>query len=181
MAQSGRAGKGPVLAAPRPCYPIRTMAEQTIERGKVVEVRYNMKDPRGQVLDQTGETPEAYIHGTGSLVPGLRRALEGRKVGDRFEITLQPRDAFGEKRKGSGAQPVPRATFPPEAELEVGMGFQAETPNGEPVKLYIVRVDEDVVYVDTSHPFSGKTIIYFVEVVSIRDATPEELKSGLSA
>lgn len=156
------------------------MAEETIQRGKVVEVRYNMKDPSGEVLDQTGETPEAYIHGQGAIVPGLRRALEGRKVGDKFDVTLKPKDAFGERVKGSGAQPVPRATFPPGAKLEVGMGFQAETPDGQPVKLFIVRIDPDVVYVDTNHPFAGRTIEYLVEVVSIRDATPEELKNGLS-
>jgi FKBP-type peptidyl-prolyl cis-trans isomerase SlyD len=157
-----------------------TMSDQ-IAMNKVVEVRYSMKDDRGEVLDQTGETPETYVHGRGTLVPGLRRALEGRKVGDRFEVTLEPRQAFGSKRKGSGAQPVPRATFPPDTELQRGMSFEAETPNREPVRLYIVRIVDDVVYVDTNHPFAGRTIIYNVEVVSIRDATPDEQKTGKPA
>ena len=151
----------------------------TITAGKVVHLRYNMKTPQGQVLDQTGDTPEGYVHGHGAIVPGLERALEGRRVGDRFQVTLAPADGFGLQKKSAGAQPVPRATFPPEADLKPGIKFSAETPDGSPVTLYICRVAEDVVYVDTNHPFAGQTLEYDVEVVSIRNATADEKRDGV--
>ncbi|MCA9621147.1 MAG: peptidylprolyl isomerase [Myxococcales bacterium] len=157
------------------------MSESKIARGMVVEVRYEMHDQDGSLLDTTGDEPEAYVHGTGSIVPGLRRALEGKRAGDHVEVTLAPRDAFGTRRKGAGAQPVPRATFPEDATLTVGMGFMAESPAGEPVRLYISAMDDDVVYVDTQHPYAGKTIRYTVDVVSVRPATEAEQKNGLSA
>jgi FKBP-type peptidyl-prolyl cis-trans isomerase SlyD len=143
-----------------------------ITKGKVVALRYTMSSA-GKLLDEVHE-PEEYVHGTGSIVPGLERTLTGKLSGDRFTVTLSAADGFGPKRQGAGPQGVPRATFPPEAELKVGMKFSAETPDGKPVTLYICKVDDDAVMVDTTHPYAGMRLRYEVEVMSVRDATPEE-------
>ena len=134
------------------------MAEETIAKGKVVEVKYTMKTTGGKVLDDSGEAPESYIHGHGTIVPGLERALLGKKAGDKFEVKLGPMEAFGAHRKSAGPQPVPRSTFPEDAPLKPGVKFEAETPGGSPVELYIVRINEKVVHVDTNHPFAGMTL-----------------------
>lgn len=146
-----------------------------IGKGKVVALRYTMRCD-GRVVDRSGPDPEVYLHGTGMVVRGLERALEGRRAGDRFSVELLPHDAFGPKKRGGpGPQPVPRATFPETAELKPGVAFSAETPDGAPVQLYITRVDGDAVFIDRHHPYAGMTVLYEVEVVSVRDATGEEL------
>lgn len=154
------------------------MSEQ-IEKGKVVSLRYTMRSDGGQLLDSSGDEPEHYLHGAGAVVPGLERALAGRRAGDRFTVRLTAREAFGPRRRGGpGPQPVPRATFPEGAELKPGLAFSAETPDGQPVRLFINRVDGDAVFIDRNHPYAGMAVAYEVEVVSVREATVEELDGG---
>jgi FKBP-type peptidyl-prolyl cis-trans isomerase SlyD len=156
------------------------MTEQTVGKGKVVELKYTMKTTGGKVLDTSGDTPDSYIHGQGSIVPGLERALEGRSAGESFEVKLGPKDGFGSRGKSAGPQPVPRSTFPDGAQLKPGLKFEAETPTGDPVTLYITRIEETVVFVDTNHPFAGLTVHYDVEVVSVRDATDAEKRVAIA-
>jgi FKBP-type peptidyl-prolyl cis-trans isomerase SlyD len=157
------------------------MAEDVIASGKVVELKYTMKTTGGKVLDDSGKEPESYIHGQGMIVPGLERALLGKKAGDTFEVKLGPSEAFGARQKSAGPQPVPRSTFPQDAELKPGVKFEAETPGGAPVTLYVTRMDDTVVYVDTNHPFAGMTLFYDVEVVSVRDATAAEKRVAIAS
>lgn len=143
--------------------------DDLIQSGKLVELRYTMRDTSGKYLDGSGTRTESYIHGEGSIAPGLERALDGRRTGDVIEITLPPEDAFGRRRRSPGPQPIPRATFPSDADLRIGMKFTAESPDGLPVDLFIARVDARDVFVDTNHPFSGMTLHYAVEIISVRD------------
>jgi FKBP-type peptidyl-prolyl cis-trans isomerase SlyD len=143
-------------------------ADEVIKAGKLVELRYTMRDPSGKYLDGSGDGSETYTHGSGAIVRGLERALEGKRAGDTIAVTLRPDEAYGSKKKGPGPQPIPRGTFPPEAELKIGMKFQAESPDGRPLDLYIARVERREVFVDTNHPFAGMSLCYQVEVVSVK-------------
>ncbi len=155
------------------------MSDDTIGTGKMVELRYTMKTTGGKVLDDSGPTPEKYLHGQGAIVPGLERALAGKKAGEKMSVKLGPQEAFGARAKSAGPQPVPRSTFPADAELKPGVKFSAETPGGAPVALFITKVDEKVVHVDTNHPYAGMTLFYDVEVISVRDATDAEKRAAI--
>jgi FKBP-type peptidyl-prolyl cis-trans isomerase SlyD len=49
-----------------------------IAKNCVVSIDYTLKNNTGEVLDSSeGFDPLAYIHGTGSLIPGLEKELEG--------------------------------------------------------------------------------------------------------
>lgn len=156
------------------------MADDTIVAGKMVELRYTMKTTGGKVLDDSGPDPEAYIHGQGSIVPGLEAALTGKKAGEKLSVKLGPREGYGSRGKSAGPQPVPRSTFPRDADIKPGLKFTAETPGGAPVTLFITRVEEKVIFVDTNHPFAGMTLHYDVEVVSVRDATDAEKRAAIA-
>ena len=47
------------------------------------------------------------------------------------------------------------------------MMFQAQTPDGDVVPLWVDRVDETTVWVDPNHPLAGVTLHFAVEVVGI--------------
>jgi FKBP-type peptidyl-prolyl cis-trans isomerase SlyD len=144
-----------------------------VRAGMVVGIRYTLRDDQGALVDQTGDAPERYLHGAGAIVPGLERALEGRAAGERFDATVPPALGFGARRRGPGAQAIPRATFPPDVRLEPGMSFEAQG-----VTLYVVRVERDRVLVDTNHPLAGRTLSYEGEVVDVRPATARERRQG---
>ena len=67
-----------------------------VEKNKVVEIDYTLKDDKGQVLDSSeGGQPLAYIQGVGNLIPGVENALEGKSSGERVQITVPPETGYG--------------------------------------------------------------------------------------
>jgi FKBP-type peptidyl-prolyl cis-trans isomerase SlyD len=150
---------------------------KVVGANKVVRLRYVLWGERNEELERSEPKGEAYLHGAGHIPVGLERALEGRSVGEKLRVQLSPEDGYGRRKKSPGPQPIPRATFPPDAELKPGLRFTAESPDGHPVTLYIVRVERDAVFVDTNHPHAGRSLAYDVEIVSIRDATAAEKRA----
>lgn len=152
--------------------------EQSIAAGKVVALNYTLRDAKGSFIDGSEEgDPLQYLHGADNIVPGLESALEGHKVGDKLSVEVKPEDGYG-LREGPGPQSVPRDAFPVDAEIEEGMPFSVENEDGEEIDLWVVRVEDDQVFVDVNHPLAGVTLCFDVEVVSIRDSTAEERMHG---
>lgn len=142
----------------------------------VVTLEYTVTDEHGEVIDSTvGKEPLVYMHGTRYLVSGLEAALEGRAVGDAFEVTLAPQQAYGEYDEAL-VQEVPGELFDG-MEVSEGDTFVAETDDGHrPVT--VVEVTENTVKVDGNHPLAGVTLGFKVEIKDVRPATAEELAHG---
>lgn len=150
---------------------------QTVATDKVVSLEYTLKDDEGRTLDESGDgAPLDYLHGHGNIVPGLERKVSGSSIGDEIDVVVDPADGYGEREGQPKA--VPREAFPEDAELHAGMHFVAQNPDGSMMPLWVIKVEEDKIYVDPNHPLSGVRLHFSVKVVSIRDATPEELEHG---
>ncbi|MBF0278681.1 MAG: peptidylprolyl isomerase [SAR324 cluster bacterium] len=149
-----------------------------IEKNKVASIDYTLKDNNGEVMDTSeGGEPLAYIHGIGNLIPGLENELEGKKEGDSFKITIEPGDAYG-FRDDELTQVAPRSAFEGvEEPLEVGMQFRVQAEEGEQIAT-VVDIDGDNITLDANHPMAGETLNFDVSIVSIREATEEELEHG---
>jgi FKBP-type peptidyl-prolyl cis-trans isomerase SlyD len=143
----------------------------------VVLIHYTLKDDGGAVLDSSaaGE-PLAYIQGHGNLVPGLERALEGKRDGNTLAVTISPVDGYG-TRDEALVQRVPKRSLQGSGEIRKGMQFQARTDDG--MRLFTVTaIAGDMVTLDGNHPLADRTLHFDIEVVSVRDATAEELEHG---
>lgn len=148
-----------------------------IAKHTVVSIGYRLTNPSGQVLDESREgQPLAYLHGTGSLIPGLERVLEGKTAGERFAVQVPAEDAYGLK-DDSLVQEVPRSAFGGAGKLEVGMQFQAQSAAGTRI-VTIVGFGQDTVRVDANHPLAGVPLHFDVHVVEVRQATAEEISHG---
>lgn len=148
-----------------------------ITENVVALIEYTLTDDSGEVLDSSvGGEPLGYLHGAGNIIPGLENALEGKKVGDTFKVTIAPADAYGEKNEGL-LQEVPREMFQGVDEIEVGMQFHAQTDHGMQV-ITVAKVDANTVTVDGNHPLAGQTLHFDVKVIDVRAATQEELDHG---
>ena len=152
----------------------------TIGDGKVVNIHYKLTlgGGDGSAVDSSeGRDPLPYLHGAGNIVAGLEAALAGKSEGAAFDVEVAPADGYGERHDES-VQNVPRDAFPPEAELQAGLQFQATGPDGQPLMGTITSIEGEVVTVDFNHPLAGETLHFSIEVVSIRDATEEEREHG---
>lgn len=144
---------------------------------KVVLIHYTLTNDEGDVLDSSGENePLAYVHGLGNIISGLEEALTGRAVGDSFQVSVPPEEAYG-LRDDELVQAAPRSAFEGVDEILPGMQFHAESSDGMQVVTVLEVLDEEII-LDGNHPMAGLTLHFNVEVVEIRDATEEELEHG---
>lgn len=154
------------------------MADETATKDKVVCIHYVLRDEEGNVSDTSyGRDPLAYLHGHDNIVSGLEKELEGKTVGDHVQVTVAPEEGYG-LRSGPGPQRIRVRDLPRGVEPLVGNSFAAQSSDGTEVPLWIVRVENNKVWVDTNHPLAGTTLDFDVTIVRIRDATPEELQHG---
>lgn len=146
-----------------------------ITKDKYVSIHYTLKDVNGKQLDTSiGAEPLAYIHGNGLLIAGLERELEGKIPGDKFNTTIKPEDAYGERNEKLVVF-IPRDRFDSDVPIEVGHKFSVETPAG-PMLVSVVEVQDDKIKIDGNHELAGQTLNFDIEVVEVRDATTEELE-----
>lgn len=149
-----------------------------IEKNAVVSLTYQLSDTGGTLIEKADQ-PISYLHGGyDGIFPLVEEALHGKSVGDKFAVSLQADDAFGEYEHDL-VRVEPRSMFP--AELAVGMQFEggAEGDDDEDFMLYTVtEVTADEVTVDGNHPLAGKALTFAGVVTGVRAATAEELAHG---
>jgi FKBP-type peptidyl-prolyl cis-trans isomerase SlyD len=145
-----------------------------IEKNKVVSINYTLKDDDGSIIDSTNGNPLLYIQGYENIIPGLERELEGKTKGYAFNISIPPIDGYGEINSNL-IQFLPKTRFPDANQLQIGMQFQADSPEGTMI-LTILEITEKEVRVDGNHPLAGKELHFEVEVLELRNATEEEIQ-----
>lgn len=145
---------------------------------KAVSIEYTLTNDAGEVIDSSaGGAPLVYLHGANAIIVGLERALEGKAAGDRIQVAIEPADAYGEYSAELVAT-LNRSMFEGVDQLEVGMQFHASAPDGGMQIVTVRDLEGDDVIVDGNHPLAGQRLNFDVTVVSVRDASPEEIAHG---
>lgn len=147
-----------------------------IEENRVVRFHYTVSEPGQPALESSRDRdPMAILVGHGNIIPGLEKAMQGREAGENFEVTVEPADAYGERRDGM-IQRVPRKHFR-DAKLAAGHQVVLQTNMG-PRAVTVSKIGMSVVDVDLNHPMAGKTLQFAVEIVEVREASEEERQHG---
>lgn len=145
----------------------------------VVAFHYTLTDAAGGVLDSSrGREPVSYLHGRGHLFPGLERQLAGLAAGARTALVVPAAEGYGERRPEL-TMSVRREQFPEDADLSVGSQVMSQGTKQSMV-FTVAGVEGDTVLLDGNHPLAGKDLHFDVEVIHVREATPEELAHGHS-
>jgi FKBP-type peptidyl-prolyl cis-trans isomerase SlyD len=130
-----------------------------------------MSDAQGAALSAPGEID--YLHGRGQILPALERLLEGKGPGESIRVQLEPEDAFGDydaellrvepaERYGDG--------------LTIGMEVEEDST------LYrVTDIADGRAVLDGNHPLAGMALRFSIVILTIRQATPEELSGGVSS
>lgn len=149
-----------------------------IAANKAVAIDYTLTNDAGEVIDSSaGAAPLVYLHGAGNIIAGLEKALVGKQAGDEITAVVEPEEAYGEY-SAELVTTLSRAMFEGVEELEVGMQFHASGPGGGMQIVTIRDIDGDDVTVDGNHPLAGQRLSFQVKVVSVRDASAEEVAHG---
>ena len=150
-----------------------------VENSKMVSVHYTLTVD-GQVADQSREgQPLQFICGTGMLLPKFEGAIMGKEAGEKVSFTLAPADGYGEIIPEAVVD-LPKTIFMIDGKvaeeiLFVGNQVPMSDANGNRMMGVIKEIADETVKMDFNHPMAGKTLNFDVEVVEVRDVTPEDL------
>lgn len=148
-----------------------------ISEHSVVSFHYTLKNAEGEQLESSREGDAmTYLHGAGNIIKGLEKAMQGKVVGDSFEVTVEPAEAYGE-RKSANIQRVAAKHFRNPKALKPGQVIGLQTQQG-PVQVTVVKVGRFNVDVDANHPLAGQSLTFAVEITEVRAATDEEKAHG---
>ena len=145
---------------------------------RVISFHYTLTDSKGQKLDSSvGHDPFTFMEGGGQIIPGLEKRLESLKEKDKQKINVPAAEAYGE-RDDRFIVEVKKEQLP-SPNLKVGDQFQAGGEmQGHP--FTVVKMSDTHATLDANHPLAGVDLTFDVEIISIREATDEELQHGHS-
>ena len=145
----------------------------------VVEIDYQLKNTEGQIIDSSERVgPLSFIMGKQNIIPGLEAEIAKRNIGDSFNVSINPEDAYGQRNEAM-IQSVPKAQFGDDADkIQLGSQFQVQDQNGQPLLVQVIDIKDDEIVLDANHPMAGETLHFDVTILSAREATKEELEQG---
>lgn len=149
-----------------------------IEKDKVVTIHYRLNEADGPELESSQEAvPMAYLHGHRNILPGLEEALTGLNNGDATKVTLPPEKAYG-PHFPEATQRVPvKHLASKHKRLLPGMLVKVQTEKGLK-DARVLKTGKFMVDLDLNHPFAGKTLVFDIQIVDVRDATADEIAHG---
>lgn len=148
-----------------------------IQQDSVVSFHYTLSEVGGDEMESSHDgEPMTYMHGKQGLMSGLKDALEGKEAGDVFSVTLTPEQGYGVRHEEAELR-VPRKHILTPGKLHPGQYVRINTEQGA-CEATVVKVGLKMVDIDTNHPLAGKSVTFDIEVISVREATAEELSHG---
>lgn len=145
-----------------------------VEANALVTVRCAMRTRAGVVVHD-GAAPFEYVHGYGTLLPGLEAALAGMRVGERRTVDLPAEEAFGE-RDEELVFTVGRGELPEDA--RVGDELSIESPEGAAFDVRVAALGAREATLDANSPHAGEGVVCDIEVVGAREATLAEIRAA---
>lgn len=150
---------------------------QIIDDNIVVRLDYSLYVD-GRLLESSQKSgPIEFIQGTGNVIRGLERELNGMRVNDSKELTIAPEDGYGVVDPKAFID-VPRSDFPPKIPLDLNTTVQVRDADGNTQDARISKVGKENIRLDFNHPLAGKELFFQITVAGIRQATEEEIAHG---
>jgi peptidylprolyl isomerase len=135
--------------------------------GDTVRIHYAGTLDDGSPFDSSeGRDPLEFTLGSGQVIPGFDKAVDGMTVGESKNVNIAPEDAYGPRHEQM-VQEVPRSALPDDLEPEMGMQLQAQGNDGQRIDLVVTAVGEESITVDGNHPLAGKALNFKIELVQI--------------
>ena len=143
---------------------------RTAQQGDRVRIHFVKRAPNGAITSSRGRAPLEVTVGTDhQRLPGLGMALVGLGEGQRIQVQVPPERAYG-ARRAERLRRVARTRFPKDRDLSADSWVRVTSRQGNRRLVRVVEVCDNVVVVDTSHPWAGQALTLEVELVAIRSA-----------
>ena len=153
-----------------------------IEVNTVPSLTYTLAVEGEHVESTTTENPLVFLFGSGQMIPGFERQLEGMQKGESYEFHIEPAEAYGDINPDAIID-IPMSVFEVDGKvdeemLQVGNALPMQDQNGNPMEGIIVEIGESSVKMDFNHMLAGKTLHFKGEIIDVRKAEEEEISHG---
>lgn len=149
----------------------------TVQDGKFVEVTYKVTDKKSGHLLSGVEFPLGYVHGHNEiLAPHVHAQLEGKSAGDVIAVPIDGNMIYGPRDESLVFTDAIENV--PEEYRKVGTSILMENDAGRTRTFIVTRVDDKSLTIDGNNPLCGRDVIFTLEVLTVRDATEEEIRAG---
>ena len=159
----------------------------TITKNKVVSVNYHLsahvENEAPELIEQTTkETPFVFLFGGGQLLPDFENNLLDKKVGDKFDFAVMPKNGYGVSDPEMIAK-IPKEAFHVDGVFDSERVIEGEElmmndADGNELMGFVNEIGDNYVIMDFNHPLADHHLHFVGEVLSIREATAEELDHG---
>jgi FKBP-type peptidyl-prolyl cis-trans isomerase SlyD len=150
---------------------------EAIRDGKFVELTYKVTDRKsGHVLSSV-EFPLGYVHGHNEiLAPSIHKELAGKSAGDVIEVVIDGNRIFGARDESLVF--TDHIENVPEEYRQIGTSILMENDKGHTRSFIVTRMDDETLTVDGNNPLCGRQVVFTLEILTVRDATDDEIKAG---
>ncbi len=158
-----------------------------IESKKVVKLVYELyvgENNNREIVEIAGDDdPMVFIHGHSGLPDEFEGNLIGLEANDTFDFSISPENGYGEI-DNEALIDFPINNFKiedgkiPEGMLEIGNFIPFANEDGNKMTGRVTEVFDDYVILDFNHPLAGQTMHFTGKILSIRNATPDEISHG---
>lgn len=152
----------------------RIILNMKISRGSKVAVSYTLRSdgPEGELIEQTRENePLEFIFKEDPMLPKFENTLEGLSSGDKFTVSIDAKDAYGEEQEELFVE-FPKSHFLVDGEYDEEMLAEGEIipmegPDGEIIEGVVCEVKLNSIVLDFNHPLAGENLYFEGKVESL--------------
>jgi FKBP-type peptidyl-prolyl cis-trans isomerase SlyD len=157
----------------------------TIQDLVVVSLNYKLSNhTTGEKIEETTtENPMVFLFGVGGIIPEFEDNIRGKQSGDLFEFSIKAENAYGEENEDMIAM-IPLNVFSEEGEeldtevFQVGAIVPMSDSEGNHLRGTIMEITPEYIKMDFNHPLAGTDLHFAGEILSIREATQDEIDHG---
>lgn len=156
----------------------------SINSNTVVSLTYELHTttPEGQqvfVEKANEDQPLVFLFGVGMMLPKFEEHLLGLNVGDEYSFELSPADGYGEIDATAHVDlPIDMFKDAGGDLPNVGDVIPLQDNQGNQFRAGVTSISETQISVDLNHPMAGKNLIFAGKILTVREATPDELNHG---
>jgi FKBP-type peptidyl-prolyl cis-trans isomerase SlyD len=150
---------------------------ETVADGKFVELTFKVTDKKSGLVLSAVDFPLGYVHGRNDvLAPVVLAELKGKCAGDVIEVPIDCNRIYGPRDESLVFTDLIENV--PEEYREIGTTIVMESESGQTRNFIVTRMDDKTLTVDGNNPLCGREVIFRLSILTVRDATEEELEAG---
>jgi len=148
-----------------------------IKDNKYVELTYKVIDQKTKQVLTSVEFPLGYVHGVNEILsPQVMHELAGKSAGDTIDVPIDCNLIYGPRDESLVITDLIENV--PEEYREVGTAILMENDYGQTKSFLVTRIDAKTITIDGNNPLCGREVIFKLEILTVRDASAEEIQHG---